>query len=289
MGNQFAAIWQAISGSSIMGTKANGEVIPVKVKDDGSLDVGLTFNGDITLGTVGIDQATPHANEVAVKSSALPAGAATQATLASILANLASPATSGKQDTIISSLASILGKLIGAPSTEAKQDTAITKLTSIDGKVATQSTLASILATLGAGVALESTLSAINAKLTAMNSGATVIASGSLVNTPVSPSRASSAVYEASHVAKATGGRLFSISGHNSGPSQWIQIHDASSLPANSAVPIAIFAVPSQSSFSFDFGGVGLPCSTGITITNSSTGPTKTIGSADCFLTAVYL
>lgn len=70
---------------------------------------------------------------LAVSASALPlpAGAATQATLASILAKLiAAPATETKQDTIIgfvdgieTALASLLAKVIAAPATEAKQDT----------------------------------------------------------------------------------------------------------------------------------------------------------------------
>ena len=41
--------------------------------------------------------------------------------------------------------------------------------------------------------------------------------------------------------------------------------------------------------FAFDFGVQGIPCSAGIVVCNSSTGPTKTLGGADCFFTVVYL
>jgi hypothetical protein len=76
---------------------------------------------------------------VSLASVPLPTGAATQTTSAAILAKLiASPATEGKQDTIIghvdgieTALASILAKIIAAPATETKQDTAITALNSI--------------------------------------------------------------------------------------------------------------------------------------------------------------
>ena len=74
--------------------------------------------------------------QVDVLTTPLPADAATQTTLAAILAKIiAAPSTAAKQDTIIghvdgveTALASILAKIIAAPSTEAKQDTILTKL-----------------------------------------------------------------------------------------------------------------------------------------------------------------
>lgn len=89
--------------------------------------------------------------------------------------------------------------------------------------------------------------------------------------------------YAASLIAKAAVGRLWAFSGYNSGPAQFIQVHDAAALPANGAVPSLIFMVPATSNFEFDLGVYGRQFVNGIVLCNSSTGPTKTIGSADCW------
>ena len=73
-----------------------------------------------------------------ILSSALPSGAATQATLAEVLAKLSSdPATQ-------TTLAAILAKIIAAPSTEAKQDA----LAALIGEVDADPTANSLLARL---------------------------------------------------------------------------------------------------------------------------------------------
>jgi hypothetical protein len=97
-----------------------------------------------------------------------------------------------------------------------------------------------------------------------------------------------SSAYEASHVIKAGSGTVISIVGYNSKASaQFIQLHDSATLPADTAVPVYTFTVAATSNFSIDVPITGIPFTNGIVICNSSTGPTKTIGSADIFITAV--
>jgi hypothetical protein len=104
------------------------------------------------------------------------------------------------------------------------------------------------------------------------------------------PSNATSAAYESNRVIKGSAGVLFAITGFNSSTSdQFIQIHDSSSLPADTAIPSVMFLVRASRDFSLSFGGkFGRYFSAGIVICNSSTGPTKTIGSADCWFDAQY-
>lgn len=96
--------------------------------------------------------------------------------------------------------------------------------------------------------------------------------------------------YAASLVVKAVPGNLYGLTGYNSKASaQFIQIHDAAALPDDASVPKVVFTVPATSNFSIDFGEHGRSFATGIVVCNSSTGPTKTIGSADCWFDAQYL
>ena len=90
-------------------------------------------------------------------------------------------------------------------------------------------------------------------------------------------------------VVKAGAGTLYGLTGYNNrSSSQFIQIHDASSLPAETAIPKIVFSVPATSPFSLDY-NVGREFQIGIVISNSSTAATKTIGSADCWFDVQYI
>lgn len=117
--------------------------------------------------------------------------------------------------------------------------------------------------------------------------------SGTVTSTPAVGAAAGmslvhSAAYEASRVLKASAGTLISLVGYNSRTSaQFIQLFNSATVPADTAVPDYTFTVPASSNFSLDVPISGIPFTTGIAVANSSTGPTKTVGSADCYFSAV--
>jgi hypothetical protein len=104
------------------------------------------------------------------------------------------------------------------------------------------------------------------------------------------PLNSSSPGYEASRVVKAGAGKLYGFTVYNSsGSTQFIQVHDAPGVPADGAVPCLVFSVATVSAVFVGFADVGRSFEQGCVLCNSSTGPTKTIGSADCFFDAQYI
>jgi hypothetical protein len=76
---------------------------------------------------------------------------------------------------------------------------------------------------------------------------------------------------------------MLGLAGYNSKAStQFIQIHDAISAPAEGSAPAFNLIVGASSNFSVDFGVYGMNFLNGIYVCNSTTAPTKTLGLADC-------
>jgi hypothetical protein len=103
-------------------------------------------------------------------------------------------------------------------------------------------------------------------------------------------SRSSSTALEASRVIKASSGRLQFINVTTSRTSdQYFQIFNSTTVPADGTAPIYAFKLPADSTIFIDLNPIGSYFSTGISVSNSTTLATKTIGSADCYITAEYL
>lgn len=107
---------------------------------------------------------------------------------------------------------------------------------------------------------------------------------GSTAFVTAAPNNVTSLIYENAHLIKAGPSMLYGFSGFNSkGSAQFIQVYDAVQLPADGAIPVVVLTVSATANFSYNPGVYGRRFANGIVIANSSTGPTKTIGSADCF------
>jgi len=91
-----------------------------------------------------------------------------------------------------------------------------------------------------------------------------------------------SSAYEAARQFATYGTTLHSLVGY-SGAAQFVQLHDSATVPAEGAVPLIVLAVESAKNFSLLPALRGLRFNRGLYICNSSTGPTKTLGAANCF------
>lgn len=98
-----------------------------------------------------------------------------------------------------------------------------------------------------------------------------------------------SQAYAASLVVKSGPGILYGFTVYNSKvTAQFVQVFDASALPADGAIPACVFSVSGSAGAGVNW-LPGRTFQTGIVICNSSTGPTKTIGSADCYFDAQFV
>ncbi len=145
------------------------------------------------------------------------------------------------------------------------------------------------------GVAVaDNTLPAVSAngdaaRLLMNKNGAVIVAHLPEATQAYAPTNATTTAYAASLVVKASAGTLYMINGFNSSTSsQFIHVYDATALPADGTVPKIVFIVSGSSNFSLDLGNYGRYFASGIVVGNSSTGPTKTIGSANCWFDVQY-
>ena len=112
-------------------------------------------------------------------------------------------------------------------------------------------------------------------------------------NLKTAPDYYDSAAEEDSAVVKAAPGVLYGFSGYNNdatgGALSYIQVFDATSLPANATAVTKSIIVPVYAGqpFAFDAGKYGIPFSTGIVIAASSTDITLTVKTDTEFLFGV--
>ena len=64
---------------------------------------------------------------------------------------------------------------------------------------------------------------------------------------------------------------------------QYLNVFDASTLPADNAVPLFSWALAANAGVGFGFTPRGRQFQTGLVLCNSSTDTAKTLGSVDCF------
>lgn len=112
------------------------------------------------------------------------------------------------------------------------------------------------------------------------------------------PVNASSTAYSNSIVVKSGAGMLFGFAIYSSKTAaQWIQLFDSATIPADGAVPNAIWVVGAGNGATPLAAAVlnvtwtfpGRFFDRGLVLVNSTTGPTKTIGAADTWFDAQYI
>jgi hypothetical protein len=167
--------------------------------------------------------------------------------------------------------------------------TGVTTVSTVTG-VTTVSTVTNLAQLGGAAIAMNTGVRAAGVqRVTIATDDVVQTAALPQATATLAPTNATTTAYAASLIVKATAGTLYNITGYNSRTSgQFIQLYNSATLPANGVAPVVVFFVGASSNFSFNLGVYGRHFTTGIVIGNSTTGPTKTIGAADCWFDAQF-
>lgn len=106
----------------------------------------------------------------------------------------------------------------------------------------------------------------------------------------VLPLNATTPALAASLIVKKNQAKLYGLTITNTkASSQFVQVFDAASLPADGTVPLFSLTVATGQSAGLYYGSVGRSFEQGIVVCNSSTQGSKTIGSADCLFDVQYV
>ena len=104
------------------------------------------------------------------------------------------------------------------------------------------------------------------------------------------PLNSTSLAYESSRIVKFGPGYLMGLTVYSSNvAAQFVQVFDHQGVPADGAIPAVVLHVAATSTATLTYVPLGRLCYQGIVVCNSSTGPTKTIGAADCFFDVQYI
>lgn len=102
------------------------------------------------------------------------------------------------------------------------------------------------------------------------------------------PSNSVSSALEDNRVVKASAGTIYGFTVFNNGVAQNVQLHNATSLPSDGAVPFMNFPIGAGETLPIDFGIYGVYMGTGIVIAVSSTATTLTDAGDDLLINVQY-
>jgi len=102
-------------------------------------------------------------------------------------------------------------------------------------------------------------------------------------------SRVASVALANSLIVKASAGKLYTVHIQNGATAQFFQISNTATVPADATIPIHVIRLAANEFREIDFTSFGNYFATGITVCNSTTLATKTIGAADSWITALFL